>query len=118
MSKPEILSKEPINMIELKEELKRIKKRDSELSFRGNKTEEYLNQFADLKAKEAKELVEKMEKLNIPRLKDNMIHKIIDILPRTESELKLILQGYTLTITGDNLKKIMAALKNYLPKKR
>jgi len=118
MSKPEIISEEPTNIIELKEELKRIKKRDTELSFRGNKTEEYLNQFSNIKIKESKELVEKLQKLNIPRLKDVMINKIIDILPSTEAELKLILQGYTLTITGENIKKIMGVVKTYLPKKR
>jgi DNA-directed RNA polymerase subunit F len=118
MSKPEILSEQPINMVDLKEELKRIRKRDNDLTFRGNRTDEYLNQFVTLKPKEVEEMVEKLQKLNIPRLKDNMIHKIVDILPRTEAELKLILQGYTLTVTGENINKIMKVVTNYLPKKR
>ena len=39
MVDPEIISKEPITLTELKSELKAIKKRDTELSFRGNRTE-------------------------------------------------------------------------------
>lgn len=117
MSKPELIEKRPMNVVEVKEALKKIKKRDEELNFRATRTEEYVNEIAKLKAKEAKELVEKLEKLNIPRLKPEYIQKIVDVLPLNEKHLKVVLQGYTLSISGDNQKKIMAVVKAYLPKK-
>ena len=40
-----ILNEEPMSMAELKEELDKIKKRDKELNFRANRTEEYLQHF-------------------------------------------------------------------------
>ncbi|MBU0667007.1 MAG: hypothetical protein ABIC91_04445 [Nanoarchaeota archaeon] len=118
MVKPEIIEKNPINIVELKEELKAIKKRDEELTFRAGKTEDYLNDFSRLSKKEATELVDKLKALDIARLKDEFIHKIIDLMPRTVPELKVILQGYSLTINNENLKKIMDVVTVYHPKKK
>ena len=42
MTKPEVIEKSSMSMAALREELAKIKKRDGELSFRGNKTEEYV----------------------------------------------------------------------------
>ncbi len=112
--KPEIIERRPMNVVEVKEALKRIKKRDEELNFRASRTEEYVNAVAKLKPKEAKELVEKLEKLDIPRLKPEYIHKIVDTLPQNEKHLKVILQGYALSVSGENQKKIFAVLKEYV----
>ena len=118
MTKPEIIDKKPINMATLREELANIKKRDGELSFRGNKTEEYVNEFTILKPKEAEELFKKIDGLKIPRLKDTHINKIIDTMPASVDELKVIMQGYSLPVTNDNLKKIVDAVSKHLPKKK
>ena len=42
MAKPHLISEHPISMAELKLELENVKKRDTELNFRANKTEEYI----------------------------------------------------------------------------
>lgn len=112
MSKPEIINEIPVSMVELKEELDKIKARDKELNFRANKTEEYINQFINLNSKKMKELVEKINKLKIPRLKDQHINKIIDILPRKPEDLKALLQGYTITVNNENLKKIVNVIND------
>ncbi|MFH1770262.1 MAG: hypothetical protein ABH828_01770 [archaeon] len=114
MTKPEVIEKNPMNIVEVRQELKRIKKRDEELTFRGNKTEEYLNEFAKLSAKDATELVEKLRKLGITRLKEEFIHKIIDLMPATVAELKVILQGYTLSVSKDDMEKIIKIVKPYI----
>ena len=118
MGDPKIISEEPMSMFELKAEVKKIKKRDKELGFRVGKMEEYLNIFVTLSSKQEKELEEKIRKLKVPRLKDEHIKKIVDILPVNIDQLKVILQGYTLTVTQDNMKKIMAVVSEYLPKKK
>jgi len=89
---PKIMSEEPINIVELREELNKIKKRDKELGFRTNKAIDYLNDFVTLKPEEAKKLYDEIVKLNVPRLKDVHVHKIIDLMPSTVDELKVILQ--------------------------
>ena len=109
--KPEVLSERPITMSEMKEEIEKIKKRDSELNFRATKTEEYLQQFDIISTKKAEELVKAIKTLKVPRLKEEYIVKIIDLFPKTVDELKSILSGYTLTITQENLKKILSKLE-------
>ena len=111
----QVISETPINSYILKKELERIKKRDSELNFRANRTEEYLNQIATLK--NADELFDKIMKLNIPRLKEQHVHKIIDVTPTTLNELKVLLQGYTITINNESMKKIADTINEFLEKK-
>ena len=109
----EILSEEPISMAQLKEKLQVLKKRDEELNFRAQKAEEYLNVFQKLDSKKSDELAKKLIALKIPRLKEQCIYKIVDLLPRTLDSLKAALQGYTLTVNNDNLKKIVAVVNEY-----
>ena len=112
---PKIQEEMPISVYDLKKELKSIKKRDTELSIRSNKTEEYINQFVVLKDKDADELKQKLNELNIPRLKEAHVNKILDLLPASVEELKVIIQGYTLTVSKDNMQKIISVVKKYLP---
>jgi len=116
--KPEILEEKSLSMIETKDLLSKIKKRDEELNFRGNKTEEYLNNVLKISSKQGKELKEKLINLEIPRLKENHIFKIIDILPKNVEELKVILQGYTITVNADNMKRIVEVVKEFIPIKK
>ena len=108
--RPEIHKETPMTIAEAKHELDRIKTRDKELTFRGSKTEEYLSQFAIVEAKKAKDLYKKIEALDIPRLKDVHICKLIDVMPQNLNEVKATLQGYTITIKDENLKKILDVL--------
>lgn len=111
----EIISEAPVSIGDLKKELEKIKKRDKELNFRATRTEEYLQHFSPLKNLE--ELSKKIEALKIPRLKEQHIIKIIDILPKTLDELKAVLQGYALTVNNENLKKIIDTVNNFTAEK-
>ena len=111
----EIISEKPVSMAGLKQELEKIKKRDKELNFRALRTEEYLQHFSTLKNSE--ELSKNIEALNVPRLKEQHIIKIIDILPQTVDELKVILQGYTITVNNENLKKIIDSVNKFTAEK-
>jgi DNA-directed RNA polymerase subunit F len=114
----QVLEEKPLSMADVKEALKTIKKRDTELTFRGVKTEEYLNQFTILKQKEAQELFEKIKKANVPRLKDDYILKIVDLLPKDATELKNILTGYNLNVSSEHITKILDIVADFLPKKK
>ncbi len=107
----EVLGEKPLTMVEMKEELQKIKKRDGELNFRANKTEDYLNHFIKLSAKKSEELFEEITKLDIPRLKEAHIVKIVDLIPSDIDQIKAVLQGYVLSVSDDNLKKILNVLK-------
>lgn len=107
-----IIKENPISVVELKEELSKIKKRDKEPNLRVQKTEDYINLFAHLSPEKEKELREKIAKLDIPRLKDEHINKIIDILPKDVEELKTVLQGYTITVSKENIQKITEVIND------
>ena len=111
--KPEILSEKPTNSAAVKADLEKIKKRDGELSYRANKTLDHLNQTVILTEKQAKDLEKELTELDIPRLKENHIQKLIEILPVTLDQIKVVLQGYTLTVTQDNMKKVVDVIVKY-----
>ena len=113
----EIVEKTPIGIVELKKELGAIKKRDEELNFRAQRTEEYVNELAKLSQKDTNELLKRLRELALPRLKEEHIVKIADILPQNEAHLKVILSGYTVTVSAENMKKIIAVTSEYTAKK-
>jgi len=113
-----VLEEKPLSMADLKEELKEIKKRDEEFSFRAAKVAEQLDTVKVVKPKEAEEIYKAIEKLSVPRLKDMHIFKIIDLMPSDMTQLKNIIQGYSLTVTNENLNKILEIIQEYLPKKK
>ena len=115
MGDMQIVSEAPIGLYSLKKEIEKIKKRDNELNFRAQRTEEYLQQVTTLKS--ADELFEKLMKLNIPRLKEQHVHKLIDINPTTLNELKVILQSYTITVNNESMKKIVDTINEFSEEK-
>lgn len=108
-----ILEQTPINAGELHAELKRIKKRDEELGFRAQKTVDYLESIHVLSDKKAKELMEKLLALGVPRLREQHFHKVIDLMPMTHKDVKVALQGYNVTVTQENCKKIADCVADY-----
>jgi DNA-directed RNA polymerase subunit F len=112
--KPVIVEEKEVPMFEVREEFKKIMKRETEPNFRLQKTDEYLNAFTFISLKDGKELLDKLRGLNIPRLQEKHIIKIVDVMPKNIEELKVVMQGYTLTVSNDNLKKIMDTVKEYI----
>ena len=108
----EILSETPIDVYRLKEEISKIKKRDKELNFRAQKTEEHLASAAAYK--DAEKLFDKISKLDISRLREQHIHKIIDVMPATVKDLKIVLQGYTVSVSNENMKKIVDITNSFV----
>jgi|TARA_B100001964_G_C14192756_1_gene581885 DNA-directed RNA polymerase subunit F len=110
----EIISETPVDAHQLKEELSKIKHRDKELNFRAAKTEEYLISIGVNKNAEA--IYNKINKLNISRLKEQHIRKLIDIMPATIKDLKVVMQGYTISLSNENMKKIVDIINSFAEK--
>ena len=111
MSNLHIINEVPLTMAELKERLDDVKKRDKELTDRANKTHDYLNKFATLKSKEALKLKEEIMKLNIPRIKEKQVIKVIDVMPKDIESLKLVFAAENITIKQEDLQKILDIIK-------
>jgi len=108
-----IISETPLTMVDTAEKLKKIEKRDGELTFRANKAKEYFACFNKLKPKQCIELKEKIEGLNIPRLKDKHIAKLIDIFPVDSDSVKIVLSNEPITVKEEDIKKIASVFAEY-----
>ena len=113
MTEISIVEEKPISLAEVREHLEEKKKGKKELNFRENKSLAYITSFAKIKTKEAEELKKELEKLDITRLKEKYIVKIIDLLPKTLDELKIILSGEEVTLKSEDLNKIIEIVKKY-----
>lgn len=111
MPEIQVIKENSLTLAELKNKLEQIKKRDKDLTFRANKTLEYLGVFADLNEKKAHELRKKLTELNIGRLKDKHVAKIIDVYPKDLDSLKVILSGENITLKQEDLQRILECLK-------
>ena len=117
MASIKLIQETPISLSEIKEKLHEIESKDKELSFRANKVKDYLNKLVKLDKKTTSELKQKLLSLDIPRLKDRQIIKIIDVLPEDIEELRAVFTGEVTTITQENMEKIVEAVKPYIQKK-
>jgi DNA-directed RNA polymerase subunit F len=106
MSEFQVLEESPLSLTDLKKSLKGLQA-EAPLSFRGEKTNTYLESFALYSDKESQEIVQKIAALNIPRLKDRHIVKVVDVMPKDLDSLRLLLSTETLTIKDEDLKKIL-----------
>lgn len=111
--KEKIINESPVLMAEVKEQLEKFKEK-GELSFRAQKTFDYLQQVVKLDSKKQQELKKKLEDLNVSRLRDVHLIKIINVMPKTEEELKVTLEGYNLTLTKEQLQKIVSVVQEFL----
>ena len=114
---PKIVSQIPITLAELKEEVAKMKQREKEPSVRATRMEDYLAAFVEITPEQGKELQAAITKLAINRLKDEHICKIVDILPKSVNELKVVMQGYAVSLTNDALGKITETINEFLEKK-
>lgn len=114
---PKIISQSPISMAEAKLEIERIRKRGEEPTIRISKMEDYLNSFSVLAESRVKAVIDAIRKLDVPRLRDEHIIKIVDLMPRSVDELKIIMQGSVVTISAENMKKIVDAVNSASEKK-
>jgi DNA-directed RNA polymerase subunit F len=99
-----IRSNEPLSMAEALGYIKGDK--DVEVEVKG-----FIKKFVKLKPAEAKEMREKLEALDLLKLKAEYISKIIDLMPENNEELNKIFTDVSLD--EDETKKILDIVKEY-----
>ncbi len=111
MTNPQFIEEAPLPLADVKEALEKIEERDKELSYRSNKAKEFLGLFVQIPKDKKDELKKKLVNLNLLRLKEAHIAKIIDFLPKTTEELKVILQAYSVNMPKKDMEKIISTVK-------
>lgn len=116
--KQEIIEETPLTMVELREQLEAMKEKYQELNFRANRTLEHAQQITTIDSSAGKKLLKEILALEIPRLREIHACKIVDLLPTTEKELKSALSSLTLTVSAENIKKILDLTTAIIGKKK
>jgi len=107
----ETIEKRPVSATEVKETLTKMQKDKKELNFRAAKVLDYTNEIVTNKQKDVDETFNKIKDLNIPRLNDRHIIKIIDIAPEDIDTLKATLSGEEVTLKVEDLERLVKAIK-------
>ena len=97
-----IIERKPLSMIEAKEYIDK----DSETDIKG-----FVKKFIILKPKKAKELKEKIQGLDLLKVKEEHITKIIDLMPETGEGLNKIFSDVSLD--EDETKKLLETIKEF-----
>ena len=113
MANPEFVEEKPTSLADVKVVLQHIEKRDVELGYVSTKCKEYLDSITLLPVEKKEELHKKLVGLNLTRLKEEHFIKIIDFLPGTVQELKVVLQAYPLSLPKKDQESIIAAVKEF-----
>jgi DNA-directed RNA polymerase subunit F len=112
--KDKITSETPMTASQVLAALETVKETEGELNYRAQRTHEYLSQFVTLKPAQVKELIDKLKALNVPRVREQHLYKLADVLPSTPNDIKTVLQGYAVTITNENLQKMADLIAEYV----
>lgn len=121
MSNYEIISKEVVSnslvadFIGKKEkELKKLDDEEAKLTYREEKTLDYLKKLETMKLKDFEVVRKELSALEIPRLENEHIVKIIDLAPKSGTELRAIVSNSGTVLVDENVTKILDVLKKYL----
>ena len=113
MAAPNFVEEKPLALIDVKDILDKIEQRDAELNYLSNKAKEYLAAFVTLTPENKEKMNKKLVDLNLTRLKEEHICKIIDFLPVTINELKAVLQAYPLSLPKKDQEEIIKCVKDF-----
>lgn len=97
-----IRKSEPLSMPEILEFLD--KKEETEMEFIG-----FIKKFTNLSVKDAKEIKKKINALELMKIREEHVVKIIDNMPKNLEDLNKILSGVNLD--EDEVKKILEIVK-------
>jgi DNA-directed RNA polymerase subunit F len=111
MTNPEFIEEKTMSLSEVKEALAQVEDRDKELGYLSNKTKEYLDAFSNTAKKVKEDLHKQLVGLKLTRLKEDHMAKIIDFLPKTVDELKVVLQAYPLSMPKKDQEAIVNVVK-------
>ncbi len=72
-----------------------------------------MKKFSKINKDKALTLLKELKSLEIPRVEDEQFIQIINLAPKTESELKSVFSGSKTTVSSENIKKILETLKKH-----
>ncbi len=105
-----VTDEEPISIPEARVIMDK-RKEEGDLSYEQNVTYEYLKKMSKLSPSKAEALRKELQEVAI--LKPRHIAKIIDIMPDTEDEVKLLFEKERTNLKKDEITKIVEIVKKF-----
>ncbi|MFW6233545.1 MAG: hypothetical protein ACOC16_03490 [Nanoarchaeota archaeon] len=113
MSNYELISTKVVSNADAKEII--VSKEDErELTYREEKVKDYFKCFQQLDKKDFEKAKQELMALDIPRLDEEYIIKILDIMPTDGTQLRAIVSHSGTVLIDESVKKILNVLKNYV----
>jgi DNA-directed RNA polymerase subunit F len=98
-----------VSMAKVRDILEKIKEKNYEQKL----AHEHVKKFAKLEAKKADALVKELSELEMRKLKDEQIIKIVDLMPTDVDDLKVILSKAQVPFKEEELVKIIEIVKKH-----
>lgn len=112
MANYEVLEINPISNIEVLNEINK-KAKDLELTYREEKTQEYLKKNTKLKITDYKKAKDELTALEIARLEEEHIIKILEVMPKDGTQLRAVVSHSGTVIVDESVESILSILKKY-----
>ena len=106
-----VIDTKPVSMAEAKQ-IMTSQEKDKELTYEQKLALEHLNKFTVLDAAEAKKLLEEVS--GVLRMSDETKIQILNLLPKTPDELRMIFTRENFSLKENEIKKILEIIKKYL----
>lgn len=87
------------------------KGKEKELGYEQKNALEFLRKFSKMSEKKASEMAEELSKIG--RLKEKHIIMVMDMMPKTQDELRVLFANEIVSPTEDEKKKILSVVKKY-----
>ena len=107
----DVIEETPITIAEAKEVMKKVSVKEQ--TFEQKHAKENAKKMSKLSAKEAESMKKELAALNMRKLKDDNIIKIIDIMPKTPEEIGVVLLGSKTLFNKDETESILEIVKKY-----
>ncbi len=112
MTELKILKSRMLTLGEIAEELKPKNKKEEITPIR-QKVFDHSVKFSKLNKSQELKLIEDLKSLEVPRMTEEHIATMVNLMPKAVSELKTIFAGSKTTIAPENLDNIQKTLNKY-----
>jgi len=96
-----IIEKKPMTMAQTRDLLSKYDTEKSKM------TSAFIKKFTKLSGEEAEKIFDNLKKLNLEKLKDEDLVKIIDFMPEDSDSLRKIFMGADISLEQDEITKIL-----------
>ena len=105
----EVIKETFIPIAKVEDILKKVKDRNYEQKI----AYEHVKKFSKIKLENAERIIEELLKLEMRKLKEHQIIKIVDLMPKNIEELKVILEKSQMPFKDEELEKIIEIVKKH-----